>query len=73
MPARSVSLLSEPVERHAASLAFYNGGVMSEPRAADPKLARRLVLDELFDLSLYQSVRNVATGDLREILDQLID
>jgi vacuolar iron transporter family protein len=45
---------------------------MNEPRAVHPKLARRLVLDELFDLSLYQSVRNVATGDLREILDQLI-
>jgi vacuolar iron transporter family protein len=38
----------------------------------DPKLARQLVLDELFDLSLYQSLRDVATGELREILDRLI-
>jgi VIT1/CCC1 family predicted Fe2+/Mn2+ transporter len=30
------------------------------------------VLDELLDLSLYQSLRNVARGELREILDQLI-
>lgn len=30
------------------------------------------MLDELFDLSLYQSLRNVASGKLRGILDQLI-
>ena len=30
------------------------------------------MLDELFDLSLYQSLRNVASGKLRDILDQLI-
>jgi hypothetical protein len=41
-------------------------------RPTHPRLARQLVLDELFDLSLYQSVRDVATGDLRKILDQLI-
>ena len=45
---------------------------MSEPGAVDRKLAKRLVLDELFDLSLYQSLREVATGDLQSILDQLI-
>ena len=45
---------------------------MSEPAAVDRKLAKRLVLDELFDLSLYQSLREVASGDLRSILDQLI-
>ena len=39
---------------------------------ADEKLARRLVLDELFDLLLYQSLRDVATGELRAILEQLI-
>ncbi len=33
---------------------------MSEPGAVDRKLAKRLVLDELFDLSLYQSLREVA-------------
>lgn len=45
---------------------------MTEPREVDPQLARQLVLDELFDLSLYESLRDVATGDLRSILDQLI-
>jgi predicted membrane protein (TIGR00267 family) len=38
----------------------------------DRRLARRLILDELFDLSLYTALRDVATGDLRKILDQLI-
>jgi hypothetical protein len=28
--------------------------------AADAQLARRLILDELFDLSLYRSLRDVA-------------
>jgi vacuolar iron transporter family protein len=45
---------------------------MTKPTTLDPRLARQLVLDELFDLSLYQSLRDVATGDLREILDRLI-
>ena len=45
---------------------------MSEPAAVDGKLGRRLVLDELFDLSLYQCLRDIATGELRSILDQLI-
>jgi len=40
--------------------------------AVEPKLARQLVLDELFDLSLYQSLRDVATGETRAILEQLI-
>src|SRR5262249_17316458 len=39
---------------------------------ADPKLARQLVLDELFDLSLYRSLRTVARGELGSILDRLI-
>src|SRR5881296_1314923 len=46
------------------------------PRASaatvDRKLARRLVLDELFDLSLYRSLRPQATDELRAILDRLI-
>jgi VIT1/CCC1 family predicted Fe2+/Mn2+ transporter len=42
------------------------------PVDVDAKLARRLVLDELFDLSLYRSLREVATGDLRTVLDQFI-
>lgn len=45
------------------------GGVMD---AKDAKLGRQLVLDELFDLSLYQALRDRASGDLRAILDQLI-
>ena len=39
---------------------------------AEPKLARRLVLDELFDLSLYTALRDVAPGDLKKTLDALI-
>src|SRR2546430_16697920 len=39
---------------------------------ADAKLARRLVLDELFDLSLYTALRDVARGDLVRTLDELI-
>jgi len=39
---------------------------------ADAKLARRLVLDELFDLSLYTALRDVARGDLFRTLDELI-
>jgi VIT1/CCC1 family predicted Fe2+/Mn2+ transporter len=39
---------------------------------ADAGLARRLVLDELFDLSLYRALRDVAPGDLRRVLDELI-
>jgi hypothetical protein len=45
---------------------------MSEPAAVDRKLAKQLVLDELFDLSLYQSLREFASGELRSILDRLI-
>jgi hypothetical protein len=36
------------------------------------KLARRLVLDELFDLSLYRGRRHVATSESRVILERLI-
>jgi hypothetical protein len=45
---------------------------VTQPREVDPRLARQLILDELFDLSLYESLRDAATGDLRSILDQLI-
>jgi VIT1/CCC1 family predicted Fe2+/Mn2+ transporter len=41
-------------------------------RTATPTLARQLVLDELFDLSLYTALRDVATGELRSTLEQLI-
>ena len=45
---------------------------MNERDATDRALARRLVLDELFDLSLYQSLRELATDELATILDRLI-
>ncbi len=43
-----------------------------EPADAETKLGRQLVLDELFDLSLYRSLREVASRDLRPVLEQLI-
>jgi VIT1/CCC1 family predicted Fe2+/Mn2+ transporter len=38
----------------------------------EPALARTLVLDELFDLALYQALREVANGELRTVLDRMI-
>jgi predicted membrane protein (TIGR00267 family) len=38
----------------------------------DPQLARALVLDEVFDLALYQALRDITKGRLRDILDELI-
>lgn len=38
----------------------------------DARLARTLVLDELFDLSLYRALREGADGDLRKLLDELV-
>jgi VIT1/CCC1 family predicted Fe2+/Mn2+ transporter len=35
-------------------------------------LGRQLVLDEILDLSLYRSLRNIASGPLRDVLDELI-
>lgn len=45
---------------------------MVPPVPADPRLGRRLVLDELFDLALYRALRRITTGDLRRMLDELI-
>src|SRR2546422_6284544 len=39
---------------------------------ADAKLGRRLVLDEIFDLSLYRAVRDVAPARMQPIFDALI-
>ena len=39
---------------------------------ADERLARRLVLDELFDLSLYRALREVAPPSLHAVFDALI-
>jgi hypothetical protein len=44
---------------------------MLEP-ATDLRLGRRLVLDELFDLSLYRALHRIAPAPQRAILDQLI-
>lgn len=38
----------------------------------DPALARMLILDELFDLSLYRALREVTDPDSRDVLDNLI-
>lgn len=38
----------------------------------DRKLGEKLVLDELFDLSLYTALRDITTGDVRKTLDELI-
>ncbi len=38
----------------------------------DARLGRQLVLDELFDLTLYRSLHRAAPADLRAVLDQLI-
>ncbi len=38
----------------------------------DPRLARTLVLDELFDLSLYKALRGVTQPDVHPTLDELI-
>jgi VIT1/CCC1 family predicted Fe2+/Mn2+ transporter len=43
-----------------------------DSESLDPDLGRRLVLDELFDLSLYQALRETAPPDLRRVLEQLI-
>lgn len=40
--------------------------------APDPRLGRQLILDELFDLTLYRSLRRGAPAGLRAILDELI-
>lgn len=38
----------------------------------DARLGRQLVLDELFDLTLYRSLHGTAPADLRAVLEQLI-
>jgi vacuolar iron transporter family protein len=45
---------------------------MNQLDGTDRRLASRLVLDELFDLSLYQRLRELAPDRLRAILDRLI-
>ena len=45
---------------------------MATIAATDARLGRQLVLDEIFDLSLYRALREVVTGDLHRVLDELI-
>jgi VIT1/CCC1 family predicted Fe2+/Mn2+ transporter len=45
---------------------------MLKPRHYDTALARTLVLDEVFDLALYEALRDITDGRLREILEELI-
>lgn len=49
---------------------------MSATEAARPQydqaLARTLVLDELFDLSLYQALRDISNPETQRVLDELI-
>jgi vacuolar iron transporter family protein len=45
---------------------------MHGAQGLDARLGRQLVLDELFDLTLYQSLLRVAPTGLRPILEQLI-
>jgi VIT1/CCC1 family predicted Fe2+/Mn2+ transporter len=42
------------------------------PHLSDPRLARTLVLDELFDLSLYKALRRVSDPQVHQTLDELI-
>jgi vacuolar iron transporter family protein len=45
---------------------------MAQGGAVDARLGERLVRDELFDLSLYQAFHELAAGDLRKTLEELI-
>ncbi len=45
---------------------------MHGAQGPDARLGRQLVLDELFDLTLYESLLQVAPAGLRPILEQLI-
>lgn len=45
---------------------------MAPPYQYNPRLAKALVLDELFDLSLYKALRKVTEPDVHSTLDELI-
>ena len=57
---------------HSRGLRDTLGPVRLAITAADAKLGRRLVLDELFDLSLYRALRAFAPPALQRTLDALI-
>lgn len=46
---------------------------MQHAEYVDPKLAEELILDELFDLSLYEKLREISGPELRPTLDELIE
>ena len=46
--------------------------LVGDPSVSDPRLARSLVLDELFDLSLYKALRQVTSPEVHHTLDELI-
>jgi len=45
---------------------------LPKPQQHEDRLARRLILDELFDLSLYKALRDLTEGDVQKVLDELI-
>src|SRR5262245_12198766 len=45
---------------------------MASATLPDARLGRRLVLDEIFDLSLYRALHAIAPSGLRETLESLI-
>ena len=42
------------------------------PPKHNPALARELILDEIFDLSLYRAFHAFSRGDLRKLLGELV-
>ena len=45
---------------------------MADAQSHDPKLAQTLILDEIFDLTLYTELRNISEGQLGDLLEALI-
>lgn len=45
---------------------------MEDAEKVDPKLARTLILEELFDLELYKRLLGISDGNLRQMLEELI-
>jgi hypothetical protein len=66
------------MSRAVGDIAFSCGGLqVHDPRknamehthpAGHTRLARKLILDELFDLSLYQALHRLSTGETRSVL-----
>lgn len=45
---------------------------MSNAFERNPRLAKKLVLDEIFDLALYKALLDMAEGNLRQIVEELV-